>query len=188
MKVEETRIMEISKPISLDFCSQLKTDNRLFFGGYPSKQNLFDLQRNGVRYIIDCTTVEEKNRLPIYDPKFFNMLYLHYPIIDNFVPTNINNFRGFLNCIRMIIEKMEPHEAIYVHCKGGHGRSGMVLACVLCSLYGLSPYESIREITNAHLERKLLSPKWKSRLCPNNEVQRRFVNNLFPFSQILVSV
>jgi protein-tyrosine phosphatase len=174
--------------MNLDFCSRLNVDRRLYFGGFPSKQQLLQLKDIGVKYIVDCTTIEEKRKLDVYNAKDYGFTYIHYPILDNFIPTDIRSFKEFIRWLSFLIQQMSKTEQIYIHCKGGHGRSGLVMACILCFLYRFRPSDSIKEITRAHIERKILSPKWKNRLCPSNEIQRIFIHNLFPFTYYRTSL
>lgn len=176
MKLKETLGERIMIP---DFCSRLFTNDKIYFGGYPSAQNLLKLKDIGVKYIIDCTTPKEKEKLKVYNAKEYDMTYLHYPIPDNYIPTDIHSFQQFIAGISSIITNLKRGESVYIHCRGGHGRSGMVSACILCHLYRLKPCESIRELTKSHIDRKLLSPRWKTRLCPPHEIQRMFIYRMF---------
>lgn len=163
----------------LEFCSRLETDPRLFFGGYPTSQQVHELKEKGFRYIVDCTTAQEKKRLSVYDPKEVGLVYISFPIQDNCVPKETETFFEFIGWISYLIEHMEANEFMYIHCKGGHGRSGLICASLLCHIYGMSPAFSIQEVSWAHKNRPALAPKWKHRLCPSNEIQRIFVHKCF---------
>ena len=66
--------------------------------------------------------------------------------------------------------------AVYVHCFGGHGRAGIVAACMLGLAYGLSPAEALARTQRAHDERA--DPAWPladKQLSPQTEVQREQV-------------
>lgn len=179
MKLVEDVSCKKDTEMNLYFCSRLETDKRLFFGGFPSVDQLQQLKENGFKYIVDCTTPQEKTKLKTYNSKDFGMVYITFPIVDNFIPTEMESFNEFLGWISYLIQHMEKDEYMYIHCKGGHGRSGLVSACVLCYLYGQSPHQGIQEVSKAHTERRMLSPRWKNKLCPSNEIQRVFVKNLF---------
>jgi protein-tyrosine phosphatase len=56
---------------------------------------------------------------------------LHYPIVDVSVPTNAATFRVLIETIRT---HLQAGEHIFVHCKGGLGRTGLVVACLLVRL------------------------------------------------------
>lgn len=158
------------------FYSRLSREPKVLFGGHPSQEQCAHLRSIGVRYIIDLTTPRERKRLPTYDHSPF--IYVNFPIRDNFIPYDMDLFNEFLVWLVFTIGVMQDDELMYVHCKGGHGRSGMVACCILCVLHGLSPDRSVREVTQSHQERPMLTPKWKKQLCPPNEVQRVFVGRI----------
>jgi hypothetical protein len=165
------------------FYSRLQREPRLLFGGYPSGDRFEQLKSVGVRYFIDLTTPMERKRLPVYNYRDDTIVYVNFPIRDNFIPCNMDMFHEFITWLVFTMGVMKEGERMYVHCKGGHGRSGMVVCCLLCSLHNLSPERSIEEVTVSHMERPLLTPKWRTRLCPSNEVQRVFVSHLFQSHQ-----
>lgn len=165
------------------FYSFLKQDPRLLFGGYPTGDHVSYLKSIGVKYFIDLTTPYEKKKLSVYDCQD-DMVYVNFPIKDNFIPYDMNLFNEFLIWLLFTINVMKEHELMYIHCKGGHGRSGMIMCCILCNLYHLSPEKSIQEVSQSHQERPLLSLKWKTRLCPSNDIQRMFVHHMYEVDQI----
>jgi len=160
------------------FCSQLTTDPRILFGGFPTAGAMRSLQERSVRYIVDLTTSFEKKRLAPYFPKQFGMTYIHFPIQDNSVPYDLEAFNEFIVWLSHLLDSL-GNDSIYIHCKGGHGRSGMIVASLLCFHYKKTPEESIRETTIAHQNRIEMTPKWKNRLCPSNPIQRHFLEQVF---------
>lgn len=158
------------------FYSFIRQDPRLLFGGYPTGSQVDYLKSIGVKYFIDLTTPYEKKKLSSYE---CGVVYVNFPIKDNFIPYDMNLFQEFLIWLVFTISVMKENERIYIHCKGGHGRSGMIMCCILCNLYHLSPEQSIQEVSQSHQDRPLLSSKWKTRLCPSNDIQRMFVHRLY---------
>lgn len=65
---------------------------------------------------------------------------LHYPIVDVSVPTNPATFRVL---IERLYAQVQAGEQVFVHCKGGLGRTGLVVACLLVRL-GHSAAEAVR--------------------------------------------
>jgi len=155
---------------------------QVLFGGYPREEELTSLKELGVVYIIDLTTPFEKKKLQPYNAKEYNMTYVNFPIYDNFIPVDIEKFHEFMSWLMFMIGSLKTDEKVYIHCRGGHGRSGMIVASLLCIMHNKTPAESIEEITIAHRERPILSPKWKTRLCPSNHVQRVFLHNMYDTS------
>jgi len=174
-----SQVVEDENKMKTGFYSQIRRDPRLLFGGYPSGDHFEYLKSIGVKYFVDLTTLYEKKKLAVYNIKDEGIVYVNFPIRDNFVPYDMNVFNEFIVWLIFTIGVMKDNELMYIHCKGGHGRSGMVMCCVLCLLYNLIPEKSIEEVTLSHNERPLLREKWKSRLCPSNEVQRVFVSRIY---------
>lgn len=176
-------VLENENKMDTGFYSFLKQDPRLLFGGYPTGCQVKYLKSIGVKYFIDLTTPYEKRKLSTYDYGE-NVVYVNFPIKDNFIPYDVNLFNEFLIWLLFTISVMKENERMYIHCKGGHGRSGMIMCCILCNMFQLSPEKSIEEVSQSHQERPLLSLKWKTRLCPSNDIQRMFIHRLYGFDNV----
>ena len=143
-----------------------------------------ELSEFGISLFIDMTSTMEKRIHKLYDyyrlenKKSHPFQYLNYPIPDNECPSDIFHFKSFLRHI-IQIGFISAHPKIYIHCRGGHGRSGLLVAGLLCYLTNIHPHQAIQKITKAHRERKLLRHHWKSVECPKNKNQRQFI--LFHF-------
>jgi hypothetical protein len=148
--------------------------DRCLFGPYPTAEQALKLENMGVKYFIDLTTPYEKiNRYKC------NVKYISYPIRDNSIPENAESFVDFLRYIISLIENLNIEEKIYIHCRGGHGRSGMVVACLLCILEDLDSTKSISLTTRYHSLRPTIKEKWISKDCPNMKTQQEFIKKLF---------
>ena len=111
-------------------------ENRAYFGGYPTQEFLEELEsEHNVRYFIDLTCDNEKGITP-YTTKYN---YIRYPILDNRIPDNIISFVLFIIKLKKIIDSLNnTTDKIYIHCRGGHGRSGIVVASLLCYIYKIN--------------------------------------------------
>ena len=72
-----------------------------------------------------------------------------------------------------------PDRACYVHCFGGHGRAGIVAACILGLAYGLPPKDALSYTQHAHDQRE--DPAWplqERQSSPQTAVQVAQVENL----------
>ena len=87
--------------------------------------------------------------------------------------------RYFIIAIINIIKNLEKNEKVYIHCKGGHGRSGVVVASILCYMYRMDPLEAIEATTIYHNNRNNMRQKWRNMGSPQTLKQKKFVINFF---------
>lgn len=149
--------------------------NKALFGSYPLQEQVDMFEKNGIRYFVDLTCIGEKRITPYKT----NYNYIHYPIADRRVPTDWKSFAQFIIKIGTIIKGLKNGELVYVHCKGGHGRSGIVVACLLCYLYKISPSEALSKTTRYHSRRKEMRDKWRKMGSPQTRSQKHFVTKFF---------
>jgi hypothetical protein len=167
------------------FASSVYNDS-VFFGGFPSEEWFQMLVDNGTKIFVDATSEVEKQTFKLFDyhQKIRTLYpdeiqYYNFPIDDNNIPDDIQKFKKFVVYISGKILELESGQKIYIHCKGGHGRSGMLAACILCYLLNYSPEKSLNITTNAHAARENLKLKWKNVRCPQTFRQRKFVIDVF---------
>jgi ribA/ribD-fused uncharacterized protein len=162
--------------IKMDKCSYFIT-NKALFGSYPTQKAVEDLENLGVRYFIDLTCDGEKNIIR-YHTKYD---YIRYPIKDHSIPVNWKTFASFVLKICAIIKKLdsEANERIFISCRGGHGRSGIVVASILCYLYKIMPVEALRLTNKYHGDRKEMRDKWRRLGSPQGAYQHNFVRRFF---------
>jgi len=158
----------------MDYSSEFIKDKALF-GSYPTQENVYDFENIGVRYFIDLTCSSEKNLTP-YKTQY---KYIRYPIADQKVPTNWKSFSQFIVSISETILSLKDNEKIYIHCKGGHGRSGVVVSCLLCYMYNITPEESLETTSSCHSKRKIMKEKWRKIGSPQTRLQKNFVFKFF---------
>lgn len=147
---------------------------RALFGSFPSQETVNMLEESGVRYFIDLTGNDEGGTVP-YETKHG---YIKYPIKDNNIPEDWKEFARLVIHICGILKKKE-NEKIYIHCKGGHGRSGVLVACVLCYYHKISPKEALHLTSKYHGERVEMREKWRKIGSPQTRLQKEFVYKFF---------
>lgn len=150
-------------------------DNKALFGSYPLQEQVNKFESMGVRYFVDLTCEGEKKIIP-YKTRYN---YLRYPIPDRRVPTNWGSFSSFVMKVGKIVRKLGSKESVYIHCKGGHGRSGVLVACLLCYLYGMDPSEALSETSLCHGRRVEMREKWRKMGSPQTRSQKHFVSKFF---------
>jgi predicted NAD-dependent protein-ADP-ribosyltransferase YbiA (DUF1768 family) len=138
-----------------------------YFGYYPDESLISLLLEERFDHIVDLTCDSDN-----LDPYFIDIHCIKYPIRDGDVP---GDFESFMRLIFMIACWLERGEKVYIHCRGGHGRSGLVSAAVLCAFRNTHPRDAITVVTNAHWSRKNIRNKWKKMQCPHHRHQRTWL-------------
>ena len=150
--------------------------DKCLFGCYPTVNGIKELVKEGVILFIDLTTENEKLRLNVYNT---DKKYISFPIKDRYIPINLNKFTEFIIQICDIIKNLKDGEKIYLHCKGGHGRAGLVVSCILSYIYNISGEESIMKTNIFHSNRKIMRDKWRLLGSPQTFKQKEFIIRMF---------
>ena len=146
-------------------------ENKALFGAYPLHL-IQELELLGIKYYIDVTHPDD-NLQPYTTPH----TTIKFPIKDRDSPENMITFCKLILQIISIIKNLSPNEKIYIHCKGGHGRCGIVVACLLSYMKKIKPYEAIQLTTYYHNIREMKT-KWKRIGSPQTKKQKSFVNRV----------
>lgn len=148
----------------------------------PSEQRrkIEALLATGIRCVVnlmeaDETNLDEKPFVP-YEHLLVQMAAergvfvrcFRYPIPDCSIPTT-TEMRATLDAIDATIAAKMP---VYVHCWGGHGRTGTVIGCWLVR-HGLSGAEAIERLTELRSHDLYLH----AQPSPQTQQQRSFVLN-----------
>lgn len=140
--------------------------NKALFGSYPVQDVVTDYEENqGIVLFINLTQDNEKN-LTTYQTK--NAKIWRYRITDQKHPSCIYKYCNFITKISDFIDGLKENEKIYIHCRGGHGRSGLVVASLLIYRNKCTIEEGIKLTNEYHRQRKGLSEKWHKIKIPNN--------------------
>ena len=106
---------------------------RLLAGEYPggndfsdSRARLKRIQDAGIDYFVDLT--EEGELAPYRHLLPFRIKYQRSAIIDQSVPVNVAQTQKILSDIQTALTS---GRRIYVHCRAGIGRTGLVIGCHL---------------------------------------------------------
>ena len=150
-------------------------ENTALFGGFPTQESVNILENEGVRYFLNLTRPNEK-RIVSYITKYH---YENYAIFDHSYPNDRISFGKLIVKYVNIIHNLQEGEKIYIHCRGGHGRSSMVAACLVCWYYKISPQEAMEKVAHYHSSRKIMAEKWRYTAAPQRKNQRNFVISFF---------
>ena len=157
----------------MKFCSYF-IENKALFGSYPSQEEVQELEESGVCSYIDLTCPGE-NVVP-YSTQY---KIISFPILDRLVPDDIKIFCKFIIRIANLITNLKHNEKIYIHCRGGHGRSGLIVAALLCFIYKLLPDEGLQKTNKYHNNREIMRLKWRKMGSPQTRQQKSFIFKIF---------
>lgn len=158
-----------------DFSSFFILDYALF-GSYPSQDQVQYLKKFGVTHFVDLTT--SGGEVPGYNTG--ESLYINYPIQDRNIPQDLTSFTIFILKVHKVLSNLPKNDKMYIHCRGGHGRVGIIVAILLYLHHGNISTESSLELTNEyHNNRLVMRDKWRIIGSPQTRAQRTFVHRFF---------
>ena len=98
-----------------------KVTDKLYFGKYVDNEVLEELAHAGVDLIIDVT--HRTDHLDSYET---SIKRVSFPVVD----MNVASDERLEKLIKYLQGKYFRGQVIYIHCKGGHGRSACIAACL----------------------------------------------------------
>lgn len=149
--------------------------DKALFGSFPSDSAIKELESNGVKYYVNLT-YENEDKITQYTT---NNQIITYQIKDRSIPHDLLSFTKLIVHVSDIIKHLKPGEKVYIHCKGGHGRAGLVVASLICYLFQYTAYEALQYTSKCHSNRLVMRDKWRKIGSPQTYVQKKFVHQLF---------
>jgi protein tyrosine phosphatase len=158
-------------------------DERIMFGWYPGPDNngqcsnsIHDILATGRTVFVNLTSYNEITSLYNYGPSVLttvrNPIFIYHQMDDGTSPSNSSDIISYKALIKHLHHLVEQNYKIYIHCRGGHGRSGIVAACLLIHM-GYSNEEALEMVSAAHKTRAYI-PDYP---CPQTPEQVQFVKN-----------
>ena len=184
LDINDRFINFISKPLSQSYC--VYGGGCLYAGEYPGDKNgqkaeekIKHMLHFGVRHFVDLT---EEGELKPYNhllPK--DATYARFPIKDCGAPESVGDVHRLLVHIREL-QKMDGYT--YLHCWGGVGRTGTIIACHFAQNMENPQLEKVLEILRRHFADM---PKSACRRTPETQEQidfiARFINSSEEYRQ-----
>ena len=132
-------------------------DERVSTGGFPGHEDeslhlnqLETLIFSGVNNIISLQEVDETPDYRDYKEQMLNIgtKLHHFPLKDNDILLK-EELQSIIDTINFILD--ENHDnIIYIHCKGGHKRTGLIACLFLKQKYNLTNHDSLELWNNIH--------------------------------------
>ena len=126
----------ISRPLHQSY--EVRANGIIYAGEYPgdksdelARQKIEQMHHFGIRHFIDLT--EEGELRPYSHLLPAGTTYTRFPIVDCGAPKSIESVQSLLLRIEEL-KKMNGY--VYVHCWGGVGRTGTIVACYLSQNWG----------------------------------------------------
>ena len=149
-------------------------DGQCLFGGFPTQDQVCELAGMGVTNFVDLTFPNEvptKYKLP------HGCFYLNYPIPDRSIPTSVSEFASI---VMRVHNTIVAGKKMYIHCRGGHGRSGILVAILIYMLTpDINTIKAIELATEYHSNRKIMREKWRLIGAPQTFYQKKYVHKFF---------
>ena len=157
----------------MDKCSYF-IENKAIFGSFPTQDEVNKLEAMGVRFFVNLTLPSEP-KIVQYSTKYKT---ISYPIHDKCIPKDYVGFCRFVYGLCKILQGLDNDEKMYIHCKGGHGRSGIVVAVLLAVYHNISAEKALDMTRKCHQNRLIMRDKWRKIGAPQTNRQREFVCKL----------
>ena len=158
----------------MDKCSYF-IDNKALFGSYPEQTFVNDLEKDNVILFLNLTCPSEN--LNLYTTQTAKII--NFPIKDRSIPRDCNSYSKLIVNVCNQLKNFNKDEKLYVHCKGGHGRAGIVVASILTYLYSIPPDRALTLTTEYHSNRTTMRQKWRQIGSPQTNLQKNFVMKFF---------
>lgn len=134
--------------------------NKLLVGKYPYYE-INQLISLGFNTYVCLQPSDELDKLSSYKSKVEN--FYHYPIPD----LKIIDDESTINYVQSIIKLIhQPSSKIYIHCMGGHGRTGVIVSLLFGYLYRMTNGEALK------MTQKLHDARWINQLRSKSQSYR----------------
>jgi len=105
------------------------------------------------------------NQIPL---KERDLDYVHFPIYDKTVAEDDD----ILGLVENLYTRLNEGENLFVHCRGGHGRTGVVMCLLYAKIFPqLDAYEVLERIQRYHNTRKDVIDSGFHYVCPETSEQ-----------------
>ena len=144
-------------------------ENKVLGGACPSIEDEKKLKKMGVTVVVNL--MEEKIRKGGYQPDNFKkgeVVFIHFGVTDMFI---FNEDKDLIQLVDTILELVKNGEVVFMHCAGGHGRTGIVAVVVIAKYYNISEMDALSMWQKSHAGRSDLGKHGKPGRTPQTKEQ-----------------
>ena len=170
----------INRPLNQSY--EISDNGIIYAGEYPgdkygekATEKLKHMHHFGIRHFIDLT--EEGELAPYSHLLPSDTTYIRFPIVDCGAPKSIESVRRLLLRIEEL-KKMDGY--VYVHCWGGVGRTGTIVACYLSQNWEEPDLNHTLEVLRRNFSEM---PKSAYRKTPETKEQIDFIEQFINASK-----
>ena len=116
-----------------------KVNDGLYRGGQPSRQGFESLAKLGVKTVLDLRIPEGQSNGEKKIVESLGMHYIHLPLHGGTTPTQNDIDRAFA----VLLDSAQA--PVFVHCREGKDRTGMIIACYRISHDGWTNMRALAE-------------------------------------------
>ena len=156
----------------IDFCSFLY-HGQIAFGKLPTPIQAEMLRQQGFTVFVNLLKDAGKGDAP-----YKAETIVPFPIMEDSVPK-----QSVEDLIEKLREYLKEGKKIYIHCKNGRGRTGMIVACLIGIHLDLAADPAIDTVNRAHRKGHGRSKKWQKVEIPSHRNQMKFVEEFLDDEQ-----
>jgi tyrosine-protein phosphatase SIW14 len=116
-----------------------KVDDELYRGGQPSRDGFNNLAKLGIKTVVDLRIPGGQSDHEKQVVESLGMRYIHLPLHGGDMPTQADVGRAF----SILLDSSQC--PVFVHCREGKDRTGMIIACYRISHDGWTNIRALAE-------------------------------------------
>ncbi len=128
-------------------------DGQLLCGAYPDPDTLYHekIMSTGIDTFVCLQTESELKKFRPYLPLPKGIDYLAFPIEDR----GIADDQKLIVFIGQLVNLLKAGKKLYVHCYGGHGRTGIIMSLLISRFLEIDIDLALKKIRQSHRQRTL---------------------------------
>ncbi len=156
----------VGATVRTDFCSYL-FHGQIAFGKQPTPVQAELLNKQGYTVFVNLLENAGKNEA-VYKAE----MIIPFPIMNDSCPK-----QSIEDLITKLREILKEGRKMYIHCKNGRGRTGLVVSCLIGMLFDIDADSAIDIVNKAHRKGHGRSKKWQKHEIPSHRNQMKYIED-----------